>query len=227
MHENYVLTTDHKEEYNIWKGMWNRCTNPTNPNYPDYGARGIKVHRLWQYFVLFMEDMGKRPGPEYSLDRINVNGNYEPTNCRWATSDIQQSNKRPYSKQRVAQKYRAANFASRLDLSIQEYTLLYELCKLLNNDLSLIVELLRTTPNKVTMPYKPKFPGGKPLSTKVAGVTIRSLLHPKRVRVVDTPNPTVFLEGEAEAAFSGPDWEDVIAQVIQFKVGDSIQQAQY
>lgn len=81
-------------EYRIWAGMQQRCSNPNRPEYPNYGGRGIRVCERWGDFELFLGDMGPRPGLEYSIDRINNDGNYEPGNCRWATKSEQQSNRR-------------------------------------------------------------------------------------------------------------------------------------
>ncbi len=80
-------------EYKIWAGMKGRCQNPKSPNYDLYGGRGIKVCEEWSNsFENFLADMGKRPSPQYSLDRIDTNGNYEPGNCRWATRTMQNRN---------------------------------------------------------------------------------------------------------------------------------------
>lgn len=81
--------------YYIWNAMQNRCSNPNNPKYRDYGARGIKVCARWNDVANFAADMGPRPSSEHSIDRIDNDGNYEPTNCRWATVAQQHANRRP------------------------------------------------------------------------------------------------------------------------------------
>lgn len=81
-------------EYSIWKGIKARCLNPNIPNYNTYGGRGIKVCDRWLKFENFLADMGKCPGKEYSLDRINNDGDYCPENCRWATWIEQCNNQR-------------------------------------------------------------------------------------------------------------------------------------
>lgn len=79
--------------YEIWKGMIQRCKNPNEAAYKYYGGRGISVCERWKLFVNFYEDMGDPP-PGTSLDRIDVNGNYEQGNCRWADINTQNNNKR-------------------------------------------------------------------------------------------------------------------------------------
>lgn len=84
-------------EYKIWSAMKNRCLNPKNSNYSDYGGRGIKIYEPWiHYFQAFYEYLGPRPTPQHSLDRYPDNdGNYEPGNVRWATKLEQTQNRRP------------------------------------------------------------------------------------------------------------------------------------
>ena len=79
--------------YSCWNQMLQRCYNPNHKSYKDYGGRGIKVYRKWWKFKNFYKDMGNKP-KNLTLERINTNGDYRPSNCRWATKQKQNQNRR-------------------------------------------------------------------------------------------------------------------------------------
>lgn len=82
-------------EYLAWQNMKDRCHNPNNQDAKDYSERGIAVCDRWRNsYEAFLADMGRRPGPKHTLERIEVDGNYEPGNCVWATWKEQQNNRR-------------------------------------------------------------------------------------------------------------------------------------
>lgn len=82
--------------YRCWCAVIDRCTNPNNPNYSGYGGRGITICERWRHsFETFLQDMGERPSLKHSIDRWPDNdGNYEPSNCRWATQSQQCRNRK-------------------------------------------------------------------------------------------------------------------------------------
>jgi hypothetical protein len=81
--------------YRVWQNMKTRCTNPRVKAWGNYGGRGIAVCDRWlSSYESFVADMGYRPSPDHELDRIDVNGNYEPANCRWVSIRDQARNKR-------------------------------------------------------------------------------------------------------------------------------------
>jgi hypothetical protein len=85
------------DEHDIWINMKQRCHNPNNPAFDRYGGRGIIVCDEWRNsFEVFLADMGPRPSPGHSIDRIDNDRGYEPGNVRWATGSEQMKNRRPF-----------------------------------------------------------------------------------------------------------------------------------
>lgn len=82
-------------EYWTWRGMVGRCHNPREPSFHNYGGRGIQVCEEWRHdFQAFFADMGPKPSPSHSIDRIDNEKGYRPGNCRWTTNTVQMNNTR-------------------------------------------------------------------------------------------------------------------------------------
>ena len=91
----------HKLTGNSWRAMKNRCDNQNYWAFKHYGGRGITYDKRWSNFDAFLADMGERPAKEYTLDRIDNNGNYEKTNCRWITQKEQVANSKKVLNARI------------------------------------------------------------------------------------------------------------------------------
>lgn len=101
-HRRSSLTGSFSPEYNSWRGMIQRCTNPKHVKYANYGGRGITITPRWQGqdgFIHFLEDMGPRPAGK-TLDRRDANLNYEKDNCVWSDLSTQNKNQRRWFRQK-------------------------------------------------------------------------------------------------------------------------------
>jgi hypothetical protein len=91
--QNKTHGLSYTSTYKVWRDMKNRCNRPQMKCYKDYGGRGIIVCERWLKFESFLQDMGEKPDG-LQIDRIDNNGNYEPSNCRWVTPKINVGNRR-------------------------------------------------------------------------------------------------------------------------------------
>ena len=116
-------------EHDTWKGMHTRCYNPRTRSYPRYGGRGIRITARWKKYEAFLHDMGRKPTPKHSIERLDNDKNYGPTNCVWATQKIQSRNT---SRTRaVTYRGRTLSVATWAEVTgIPYHTLYQRICKL-------------------------------------------------------------------------------------------------
>lgn len=94
VHGQYCNGAEKTPEFNSWLSMHNRCSQKSHRSYPNYGGRGICVCDEWKTFPAFLADMGCKPTPAHTIERVDTDGAYCKENCRWATNFEQQANKR-------------------------------------------------------------------------------------------------------------------------------------
>jgi len=113
-------------EYKSWSGLKSRCLQPRNKKYPSYGGRGIKVCERWlNSFENFYADMGPKPSKVHSVGRIDNDGHYEPTNCRWETPKQQSNNRRRPQRSQAGHESNVAAIHAYWDARAKEATYIY------------------------------------------------------------------------------------------------------
>jgi hypothetical protein len=164
-----------------WASMKSRCNNPLNPHYKNYGERGIKVCSRWDTYRQFESDMGPKPTPLHTLERIDVNGDYSPENCRWATRKEQQRNRRTASYVTIEGKqYRTIELAERSGLK---------------SDTIIGRAKAGLALDEVLSPAKRVFRQGLELGGFANGRRLRAMTHCKNGHAFDEANTYVTKEG--------------------------------
>lgn len=132
----------HYPEYRIYNAIKTRCNNKNCKSYSRYGERGIKMCVEWvESFENFLKDMGQRPTPNHSIERIDVNDDYKPTNCKWATAKEQANNKRNNIKFTYNNiEYTLKEFADKFDIQYKKLHRYYKEC---NCNIDLLLDLCK------------------------------------------------------------------------------------
>lgn len=124
-HGAYMNDSESPTHY-IWRSMLARCNNIKDKSYTNYGGRGIKVYERWLKFENFLVDMGERP-LKLSIERIDNDGNYEPSNCKWATLIEQGNNTRGNRRFKQGEEIKTlTGWALKLNMSKQMLTYRWE-----------------------------------------------------------------------------------------------------
>lgn len=166
--------------YNRWSLMRRRCNNPKHPAYNNYGGRGIKVCERWNNYDNFLKDMGEAP-PGLTLDRIDVNGDYTPENCRWATRSQQARNIRSTRLVTIeGQTYVAADLAEKLGVKTDTLIQRAKVC---------------STYKEVMNPQSRSYTHGLALGGAASGAKKKGLTHCKNGHEYTEANTHLTKEG--------------------------------
>lgn len=166
--------------YIAWVGMRQRCNNPNSPQYRHYGGRGIRVCDRWDSYANFLEDMGEAP-PGLSLDRLDVDADYTPDNCRWATQSQQMRNLRITRRVTIEGKtYVAKDLAEQLGVKTDTIIARAKVCDTLA---------------EVMSPERRVFTDGLALGGKANGKRIKSRTHCANGHEFDDANTYITKQG--------------------------------